>query len=245
MLARSGELKHSICITTLNDARTLEASLTSLFSQIDADDTEVVVVDSESTDGSTEILRRYEARGNLRLIVRRCSVGMGRQLAFLNSKGDYILAYFDTDDVFRQNLREILRRYHAEMEGMTVKGRDFLVIPREAVSKAGGWPDTHTAEDLRFLWQLRSVGIRVVETDWSVRAKSRSKSFRGPFRVLESSRRIWDMTAIGMRPWKMNRKWRMVWLFILAVRRVTPRTGLPGSGMVNGVLSLEAARETP
>lgn len=238
-------MKHSICITTLNDAKTLNASLSSLFSQIDPEETEVVVVDSESTDGSTEILRRYEAKGMLRLIVRRCSVGMGRQLAFLNSKGDYILAYFDTDDVFRQNLREILSQYHARMEGMTVKGRDFLIIPRESVNRAGGWPDTHSAEDLRFLWQVKRAGIRVVETDWGVRAKSKSKSFRGPFRVLESSRRIWDMTAIGLRPWKMNRKWRMVWLFILVVRRITPRTGLPGEEVVNGILSLEAARARP
>jgi glycosyltransferase involved in cell wall biosynthesis len=235
-------LKHSICITTLNDSRTLDASLSSLFSQIDRAETEVVVVDSESTDGSTAILRKYEARGMLRLVVQRCSVGMGRQLAFLNSKGDYILAYLDTDDIFRQNLREILTQYHAHMEGLTVKGRDFLIIPREAVNRAGGWPDTHTAEDLRFLWQVRSAGIRVVETDWSVRARSQAKSFRGPFRVIESTRRIWDMTAIGLRPWKMNRKWRMVWLFILVVHRVTPRAGLPGSGLVNTILSLEAAR---
>jgi glycosyltransferase involved in cell wall biosynthesis len=73
-------IRYSICVTHKNDGRTLKASLDSLLCQID-DEFEVIIVDSKSSDGSHQVLRRLESEGKIRLFVKNCSRGAGRQLA--------------------------------------------------------------------------------------------------------------------------------------------------------------------
>jgi glycosyltransferase involved in cell wall biosynthesis len=231
-------MRFSVCITTLNDATTLRKSLSSLFSEIDLSETEVVVADSESRDGSTSILREYEAKGKLKLIVRKCSVGMGRQLAFLNSTGENIVAYLDTDDTF-SGLREKLAKYLAAYCGKTVKARDFLIVPRSVVEEVGGWRDLHTAEDLEFLQRVRKR-FDVVEVPWSVKVEFRARRFRMPFRAIEAVRKMWDMIGLDFPPdrYILNRKWRVVYLFLVALHRLVPQGGPKKNRLADYVISL-------
>jgi hypothetical protein len=231
-------MKFSICITTMNDARTIRRSLTSIFREVDPKETEVVVVDSESRDGSTAILREYEAKGMLRLVVQRCSVGMGRQLAFLNSTGENIVAYLDTDDTFR-GLGEMLARYLAEYRGKILKAKDFLIVPRTVVDKVGGWRDLHTAEDLDFLQRVQT-SAEVVEAPWTVKVDFVARRFRMPFRAIEAVRKMWDMIGLGLPPDKyvLNRKWRVVYLSLVAFHRLIPQGGPRKNRLADYLISM-------
>ncbi|MGP8125600.1 MAG: glycosyltransferase family 2 protein [Nitrososphaerales archaeon] len=175
-------MRYSICITHYDDLATVRRSLESILSQVN-EDYEVVVVDSESDDGSQEVLREYARRGTIKLIVRRCSRGRGRQIAFENSKGQYIVSNVDMDDVASPRLGELLQLYHAEAEGKYLRvtsdnvsgfwGPGSIgIVSRELALKLGGWKDLQIAEDYfleraaaavgRYAWTsfpiLQSVG---------------------------------------------------------------------------------------
>jgi glycosyltransferase involved in cell wall biosynthesis len=141
-------VKYSLCMTHRNNSKTVEASLDSVLVQIDGS-FEVVVVDAESTDGSLEKLRRYSDEGKIKLIVRKCSRGRGRQLAFEGSSGKYIIANVDLDEVYRANLNDMLKFYHANCEGMVVLNvldsarnlrgfQNVTVAPADAVPRVRG-----------------------------------------------------------------------------------------------------------
>ena len=146
--------RYSICITHYNNAPTVRESLESIIGQID-DRFEVVVVDNFSRDGSREILQEYASNRAIKLIERRCSRGKGRQIAFEESVGDYILSGVDLDDVFRPVFTRLLEGYHRFFEGqclfMSGKHEAITVIPRTLVEVVGGWRDVPGGEDID-LW---------------------------------------------------------------------------------------------
>lgn len=169
--------KYSICITCRNEAKTIRASLDSILNQID-DRFEVIVVDSESTDGTLDVLREYAKKGRIKLIVQKCSKGKGRQIAFENSSGKYIISNLDMDDVFAPRLNELIEFYHKKCEGkllLTVsdlrdKGvQNVTIAPRFLILQIGGWRDLMYSED----WDL-----------WSRAAKTGSYCFTA-FNLLE------------------------------------------------------------
>ena len=231
-------MNFSVCITTLNDARTLRGSLESLFREIDLDETEVVVVDSESRDGSTEILREFESKGMLKLVVKSCSVGMGRQIALLNSTGENVIAYLDTDDTF-SGLRMMLLKYERDYRGRTLKAKDFLIVPRKIAVQVGGWRDLHTAEDLDFLLRVRAR-FEVVDVPWSVKVDFRARRFRMPFRGIEAARKMWDMITFDFPPemYVLNTKWRVAFLYLVAIHRLVPQGGPKKNPVADYLISL-------
>ena len=99
--------------------------------------------DNCSTDGSREILADYANRGKLKLIVERSSRGRGREIAFENSTGEWILSGLDMDDVFKPTLRDILKLYHEKHEGYMLSFGTVHIIPRAVVEEVGGWRDLY------------------------------------------------------------------------------------------------------
>ncbi|MBO3810045.1 MAG: glycosyltransferase family 2 protein [Candidatus Brockarchaeota archaeon] len=169
--------KYSICITCRNETKTIRASLDSILSQID-DRFEVIVVDSRSTDGTLEILREYAKKGVIKLIVQKCSRGKGRQIAFENSSGEYIISNLDMDDIFAPKLNELIKFYHKKCEGKLLlvisdlfdKGaQNVTIAPRLLISQIGGWRNLQYSED----WDL-----------WSRAAKTGNYCFTN-FNLLE------------------------------------------------------------
>jgi len=149
--------KYSICITDYNTKDTIRQSLESILSEINSS-FEVVVCDSCSNDGTREILEEYAKQGKLRLIVQKSTCGRGRQIAFENSHGSYILSICGMDDIFKPNLKEILKEYHAEHEGyMMGIGYALAIIPRKIVEEVGGWRDMQYFEDLDFKRRVESI----------------------------------------------------------------------------------------
>jgi glycosyltransferase involved in cell wall biosynthesis len=141
--------------------------------QID-DRFEVLVVDSKSTDGSLAILQRFEALGKIRLIVKKCSRGEGRQIAFGASNGEYVLANLDLDDVFKSKLLELIDFYHKRAEGYLLWVRcptpdsywgeeNVTIAPSKLLAGLGGWRDLQFYED----WELCARAARQGVYRWT------------------------------------------------------------------------------
>lgn len=81
----------SIVVTTLNEEEYIEKCLRSLCNQ-SYRNRELIVVDSESTDKTLEIAKKYADK----LIVKKCSIPAGRNTGAKESKGD-VLLFVDAD----------------------------------------------------------------------------------------------------------------------------------------------------
>ena len=156
--------KYSVCITHYNNRPTLENSWRSLKDQI-ADNSEVIIVDNNSDDGSEEILDQMAKQANnIRVIKAGCSRGLGRQIAHEAANGEYEIAQLDLDDVYNQNLKEFLTFYHEKCEGIVLRTnpKPVTVAPRKLISDLGGWRDLQNCED----WDLWSRAARVGKFGW-------------------------------------------------------------------------------
>jgi glycosyltransferase involved in cell wall biosynthesis len=149
--------KYSICITNFNSIGTIQESMESIFSQIN-DSFEIVVCDNYSNDGSREILQQYARRGKIKLVVERSSRGKGRQIAFENSTGKYIISGVDTDDRLKPTFQKFLSLYHREHEGYMLSAGTIHLVPRKIVEEIGGWRDLTYFEDYDFHERAKSLG---------------------------------------------------------------------------------------
>jgi glycosyltransferase involved in cell wall biosynthesis len=149
-------LKYSICITNYNSIDTIRESMRSIFDQLN-DNFEVVVCDNSSNDGSKEVLQEYARKERIRLIVEKSSRGKGRQIAFENSTGKYIISGIDTDDKLKPSFQEFLKIYHRDHEGFMLSAGTIHIIPRQLVEEIGGWRDLKWGEDIDFHKRAKSL----------------------------------------------------------------------------------------
>lgn len=205
-----GEFKYSICVTQYNNGPTVKQSLESILNQV-GDDFEVVVVDNKSTDGSYEILKNFEGMGRIKLVQAKCSRGKGREIAFENSSGRYIIANMDMDDIYKPRLRELLARYHAVAEGKLLLtfskmksgywgGESITIAPRHLIEELGGWRDLQIFEDMELC----------------CRAARQDKFCRGGFAFLDATNPHPERTKTRLG----RMRWRYIW------NRESLRTGL-------------------
>jgi len=172
--AGNDSMKYSVCMTCFNEVGTVRQSLGSLLGQLD-ESYEVVVVDNFSTDGTLNVLREFEQSHKVRLIQRKCSRGLGREIAFENASGDYIIANLDLDDVFLPVLEKVVTFYHEKAEGFVAAIFNFpsaptdewvqnmTIGPRGLISSLGGWRDLNVYED----WDLWSRADRAHRYCWT------------------------------------------------------------------------------
>lgn len=211
--------KHSVCITTRNDMPTVRESLDALLSMVDPAETEVVVVDSESDDGQLEILKRYSAEGKIRLIVKKCTRGRGRQVAFEESAGDYIIAGVDTDDILDSTFPDLIKKYHTLFEGRVLKAggpgtQPITIAPREVVISVGGWNDLYWGEDYDFWQRAKARGLYSEVLETPVPRPTRKR--RG---IVHTARVFWVYRSQGREP-ITSWKWKPLWALIRLVRGV-------------------------
>jgi len=201
--------KYSICITNYNSKDTIRNSLESLLNQLDSN-FEVVVCDNYSTDGSREILQEYAKKGKLKLIVEKSSRGKGRQIAFENSSGDYIISGIDMDDILKPTLKEVMKMYHDQHEGYELLLGTIHIIPRKIVEEVGGWKDLQWGEDVDFCKRVESISkLHYIANPWLLILK-RGRVRRGPFYKFKERYRFYQVryqigvTIFGevmMNPW--------------------------------------------
>ena len=166
-------IKYSICVTCRNEVETVRQSLDSILNQID-DRFELVVVDSDSNDGTPKILSEYAKKDKIKLLEEKGSRGKGRQKAFENSSGNYIIANMDMDDVFKPLLIPLLNHYREKCEGdllltlytskKTLRGiQNVTISTRSLLLDLGGWRNLQYAEDL----DLESRAAKIGKYRWT------------------------------------------------------------------------------
>ncbi|MEM0053782.1 MAG: glycosyltransferase family 2 protein [Nitrososphaeria archaeon] len=157
-----GRPKYSICMTTYNTIKTIDKCFKSLLRQID-DRFEIIVVDNLSSDGTEKYLEKLALEGKIRLIKRKCSRGLGRQIAAENALGDVLIQQVDADQVYGKFLNDAVEFFEKE----SVRDPEVLVFIKEK-RKIGGlerepstvsivyrnvflsktrWPDINYGED--------------------------------------------------------------------------------------------------
>ena len=176
---------YSICMTCFNEADSIRDSLNSLLGQLD-EGYEVVVVDNYSTDGTIDQLRKFEGVNRVKVIQKRCSRGLGRQIAFENSNGEYVIANLDLDDTFLQVVQEIVKGYHQKAEGKLLAvfnsssreemkagwPQNMTIGPRALVASLGGWRDLNIYED----WDIWSRAGKVEAYRWTAQRFAANQS---------------------------------------------------------------------
>jgi glycosyltransferase involved in cell wall biosynthesis len=149
-------------MTHYNNISTVRRSLNSVLEQIDGR-FEIVIVDNFSNDGSYEILSEYAAKNQIKLIQSRCSRGRGRQIAFENSFGDYVISGMDLDDIFKPFLIPAVKSYHETCEGklLQFRQRTVSIAPRKLIVQLGGWRDVNYGEDADLFLRAKNAGMKV------------------------------------------------------------------------------------
>ncbi|MDA4123967.1 MAG: glycosyltransferase [Thaumarchaeota archaeon] len=168
--------RYSVCMTCFNEVATVRDSLSSLLGQLN-ENFEVVIVDNFSNDGTYEVLREFEQSHGVKVIRRRCSRGLGRQFAFENASGEYIIANLDLDDTFLPVLNEVVTRYHEIVGGKLLavfnsspppdmtRGwtQNITIGPQKLIASLGGWRDLNVFED----WDIWSRANKQQSFGWT------------------------------------------------------------------------------
>jgi len=166
----------SILITTYNSIASIKQSMESVLNQID-DSFEVIVVDNFSNDGTLEYLRQLADEGKIRLIVKKCNRGEGRQIALKEARGRYVIARVDVDTVHNPVFNEILKLYiekEAEI-GEFVLNAGVLVSTKDFLLKIGGWRPLQWGENYELYKRLTDMGklyvCRIEEASKHIKCK--------------------------------------------------------------------------
>jgi glycosyltransferase involved in cell wall biosynthesis len=115
--------RFSICVTTYQASRTIKSAFESLFAQLDSR-FDLTVVDNQSTDGTLEYLKELESSGLIRLVVKKCTRGEGRQIAAESARGDVLVQQVDADQLYKPFFQRAVERYEVEAK----KDPDVLLI---------------------------------------------------------------------------------------------------------------------
>ncbi|MBI4244674.1 MAG: glycosyltransferase [Planctomycetes bacterium] len=127
VMARAQEIsrkqKLSLVVPVYNEAATVETSLNSLLvKQVDGLDIEIILVESNSTDGSREIVLKYKDHPRVKLVLEEWPQGKGHAVrtGFMHATGDFMMIQ-DAD------LEYDLEDYEALLEPL-MKGHEAFVL---------------------------------------------------------------------------------------------------------------------
>jgi len=114
----------SVIVPTLNNARTIYNCLDSIKKQI-LDNSELIVVDSFSTDRTAEIAKQFTKN----IIIKESGASSARNIGTRQSKGKFILS-IDSDMILEPDVvKECISK---------IKDYDALIIPEESIG-TGFW----------------------------------------------------------------------------------------------------------
>ncbi|MFN8527915.1 MAG: glycosyltransferase [Anaerolineae bacterium] len=152
----------SVIATVLNEGESIRRLMDSLVAQTELPD-EIVIVDGGSRDRTIYVLRRYEAKLPLRIIVAPgCNISQGRNIAIREAKGD-IIAVTDAGVELEQDWVEKITRPLIEHPRVQVVSGFFRANPQTVFEAAMGATVLPLPEDVDpagFLPSSRSVAFR-------------------------------------------------------------------------------------
>jgi len=115
-------------------------------------------VDSKSKDNSMDLLRKYaSSHENMIALQKRCIRGIGRQIAFRKSKGDYILQV-DTDTVYYPIWKKFIFKCLESYPDLAVQAIFSGVYPRKIMNEVGGWRNFQWGDDLDLWMRVWKIG---------------------------------------------------------------------------------------
>lgn len=193
----------SICTTNYNCAHALPLHLESVFRALASLEFEYIVVDNKSRDGSRAILAEWsDDRPNVHVVSRKCTMGEGRQIAFLRSTGPWILV-LDTDVVYDSILTDFVTQCVSSSFPFAIQALYGGMFPRALWDRVGGRRSLNTNEDVdmwtRLLqigmmrWYTIPLGTNLKEPDALGSYDHLSARYSRPERVLRLLRREWDL----------------------------------------------------
>jgi glycosyltransferase involved in cell wall biosynthesis len=162
--------RFALTMTVRNNAATIGASLESLLPQL-GEDGELAIVDAASTDATVAEVRRVAgARPNVILVSEPCNRGQGRNRAIALTRAPIVVTQLDADNrytpaVVRDSALALERDPGASV--LNLVGRDdpnpsstrFFVWRREALHRAGAYPNVQYAEELGLVIRAFRAGI--------------------------------------------------------------------------------------
>ena len=152
----------SVVITVRNEAENIAAVVEGLLAQSLAP-AEIIIVDGESTDGTLEILKRYEAQGQLLLISQPCNIAQGRNIGIARACQSHI-AVTDAGCIIDADwLKELGACFSANPGTDIVAGNykfDIHTPFEEAVVLATDHPERETSEQARYYPSSRSIAFK-------------------------------------------------------------------------------------
>jgi hypothetical protein len=83
----------------------------------------------------------------MKVISKRCSMGLGRQIAFEHSNGEYIMV-IDTDTIYYPILKDFVNIYMASYSDLAVQAILCGIFPRHIWEEIGGRRDLNIYEDV-------------------------------------------------------------------------------------------------
>lgn len=123
-IVQTKEVRLSICITTFNRAAFIGETLESILSQL-PEDCELVVLDSASTDATSEVLSSYEGRhSNLRFVRKETNKGFDEDCdsAVELARGEYCWLMTDDDVVKPGAIAAILGSINSSLSLILLNG---------------------------------------------------------------------------------------------------------------------------
>ncbi len=101
----------TIAIPTFNNVATISKAINSCITQLEANQVELLVVNNNSSDGTAEILKKYETSGQIRVIKNEFTVNLfeNHNVCFRNALGRYVL-FCHSDDALDPRAIEIIKR---------------------------------------------------------------------------------------------------------------------------------------
>lgn len=196
----------SICTTNYNCAHALLRHLNSVYSQLDEDLFEYIVVDNRSKDDSYIILKSYEKEhDNMKVLSQKCSMGRGRQISFKHSTGRFIMV-IDTDTVYYPIFKEFVEVYLKKYTDFALQGILCGIFPRDIWVEIGGRSDLNIYEDLdmwiriwkigKMKWYPVFIGENIKEKDAQASFEYKSTRYNKLEKIRRFIRRDYDLLKL-------------------------------------------------
>jgi arylsulfatase A-like enzyme/glycosyltransferase involved in cell wall biosynthesis len=152
----------SIVATVRNECGTIESFICSLLAQSSAP-AEIIIVDGASSDGTLEILRKFEAAHGVVVISEDCNIAQGRNIGIRRSSSEIVAITDAGCEVDREWLRQIVLCFEAP-ERPDVVAANFKFDCRspfeEAVVRATFSPVRESTAAAKYYPSSRSVAFR-------------------------------------------------------------------------------------
>jgi glycosyltransferase involved in cell wall biosynthesis len=154
-------MKVSVCVTVLNEEKTIGRLLQALLGQTKKPD-EIVVVDGGSRDRTVGIIRHYQKKDKrIKLLIEECSIARGRNLSISLAKNDVVALTDAGCEPYRDWLEKLVYFFKHENVDVVAGFYDMKAVsPKNKVFNCYLGVPSKKYDAINFLPSTRSVAFR-------------------------------------------------------------------------------------